>query len=484
MPTPLQLGGEALREADEAELRRAVRHDVRLGDGAVDRGDVHDAAPSRRRERRERRPREQVARLEVRVEDPVPVLFLELRERAPHEDARVVHDDVDARRLLERPRHELLDRRARRDVRRERAARARRAGAPRPRSARPRRPNGTRGPPSPPRAQTRGRWPARCRGRRPSRSRSALPGCGTRRKVSRPLQSRHETPSRVRAPRRRRRRAGGEGRAGAPRVSRRATCRAGPFRSPSRLPRPTPPRPPAAIRSSTSSTTGRGTRPCCSGTASSTRSKRTCGTGRLPEMIVVCPRGPGTWWIDAQGGSRRMAAFLSDDLVPFVDRTWRTRADARRPARRRNLDGRLRRPALGARAARALRRGRGPLPGDPAALRALRRRAAVLHPARRSSPRSAPIPSRTSSGRTTSTRCSSTTPLWRDGPRSSSCAAGPRTSTVSPRSRGSSTASSRPSASPTRYGLETGVHDWPYWRRVFPDFAASLASHLASGDAP
>jgi S-formylglutathione hydrolase FrmB len=48
--------------------------------------------------------------------------------------------------------------------------------------------------------------------------------------------------------------------------------------------------------------------------------------GRLPEMIVVSPRGSGTWWIDAHDGTRRMAAFLSDDLVPFVDAAYRTRA--------------------------------------------------------------------------------------------------------------------------------------------------------------
>ncbi len=32
--------------------------------------------------------------------------------------------------------------------------------------------------------------------------------------------------------------------------------------------------------------------------------------------------------------------------------------------------------------------------------------------------------------------------------------------------------------------LETGVHDWPYWRRVFPDFVASLAARLTPGGAP
>jgi S-formylglutathione hydrolase FrmB len=31
--------------------------------------------------------------------------------------------------------------------------------------------------------------------------------------------------------------------------------------------------------------------------------------------------------------------------------------------------------------------------------------------------------------------------------------------------------------------LETGVHDWPYWKRVFLDFTAGLAARLAPGDA-
>jgi hypothetical protein len=28
--------------------------------------------------------------------------------------------------------------------------------------------------------------------------------------------------------------------------------------------------------------------------------------------------------------------------------------------------------------------------------------------------------------------------------------------------------------------LETGVHDWPYWRRVFPGFVRALSTHLSS----
>ncbi|MGA7993223.1 MAG: alpha/beta hydrolase-fold protein [Thermoanaerobaculia bacterium] len=46
----------------------------------------------------------------------------------------------------------------------------------------------------------------------------------------------------------------------------------------------------------------------------------------IPEMLVVCPRGVGSWWVNAVDGKRRTAAFLSDDLVPFVDTRYRTRA--------------------------------------------------------------------------------------------------------------------------------------------------------------
>jgi S-formylglutathione hydrolase FrmB len=46
--------------------------------------------------------------------------------------------------------------------------------------------------------------------------------------------------------------------------------------------------------------------------------------GRLPEMLVVSPRGVGTWFVDAQGGVSRYATFLTETLVPFVDTRYRT----------------------------------------------------------------------------------------------------------------------------------------------------------------
>jgi S-formylglutathione hydrolase FrmB len=46
--------------------------------------------------------------------------------------------------------------------------------------------------------------------------------------------------------------------------------------------------------------------------------------GRLPEMLVVSPRGVGTWFVDAWDGGPQYAAFLTKTLVPFVDARYRT----------------------------------------------------------------------------------------------------------------------------------------------------------------
>ncbi len=46
--------------------------------------------------------------------------------------------------------------------------------------------------------------------------------------------------------------------------------------------------------------------------------------GRLPEMLVVSPRGVGTWFTDAENGGVRYGAFLDTELVPWVDASFRT----------------------------------------------------------------------------------------------------------------------------------------------------------------
>jgi len=50
--------------------------------------------------------------------------------------------------------------------------------------------------------------------------------------------------------------------------------------------------------------------------------------GSLPEMLVVSPRGVGTWFVDAPdagpGAVSHYATFLTESLVPFVDARYRT----------------------------------------------------------------------------------------------------------------------------------------------------------------
>ena len=46
--------------------------------------------------------------------------------------------------------------------------------------------------------------------------------------------------------------------------------------------------------------------------------------GRLPEMLVVSPRGVGTWFTDSDDGTVMYGAFLASTLVPFIDGTFRT----------------------------------------------------------------------------------------------------------------------------------------------------------------
>ncbi len=52
---------------------------------------------------------------------------------------------------------------------------------------------------------------------------------------------------------------------------------------------------------------------------------------RLPEMLVVSPRGVGTWFTDSHDGKVRYGAFLDEALVPRIDGEFRTLA--RRSAR-------------------------------------------------------------------------------------------------------------------------------------------------------
>jgi S-formylglutathione hydrolase FrmB len=205
--------------------------------------------------------------------------------------------------------------------------------------------------------------------------------------------------------------------------------------------------------------------------------------GSLPEMIVVCPRGSGTWWVDSRDGLHRMAAFLSDDLVPFVDAKYRTRA--RRGGRLVSgismggygaLHWALARPDLFVAAG-----GLSPaiqqlcVPSVAAmpffirpSLEAVFGLDPVANVLRRNDLYQMLLddPSLASRAPFLLVRCGAED-KYRLGEivrffERFAAAVG--------------------AAHEVR--LETGVHDWPYWRRVFPDFAASLAARLPSGDAP
>ncbi len=48
--------------------------------------------------------------------------------------------------------------------------------------------------------------------------------------------------------------------------------------------------------------------------------------GRLPELLVVAPRGNGAWFVDTFDGTSRYGEFLDRELVPWVDVRFRTLA--------------------------------------------------------------------------------------------------------------------------------------------------------------
>ncbi len=205
--------------------------------------------------------------------------------------------------------------------------------------------------------------------------------------------------------------------------------------------------------------------------------------GSLPEMIVVCPRGSGTWWVDAQDGTRRMAAFLSNDLVPFVDATYRTRATrGGRLVAGISMGGygalrwALEKPGLFAAAgglSPAIQQLCVPtVAALPFFLRPSLEAAFGADPVanvlRRNDLYQMLLDDASLAGRAPFllVRCGT-----EDKYRLAEIAG-----------FFDRFASAVGLAHEVR--LETGVHDWPYWRRVFPDFVASLAPRLASGDAP
>jgi enterochelin esterase-like enzyme len=57
------------------------------------------------------------------------------------------------------------------------------------------------------------------------------------------------------------------------------------------------------------------------GTAAALRDEM--ARGALREMVIVCPRGVGTWFADSYDGAVRYTRFLAEELVPFVEAHYR-----------------------------------------------------------------------------------------------------------------------------------------------------------------
>lgn len=49
--------------------------------------------------------------------------------------------------------------------------------------------------------------------------------------------------------------------------------------------------------------------------------------GSVPEAVLVAPRGGRSWFVDSHDGRTRYASFLSEELVPWVDASYRTVPD-------------------------------------------------------------------------------------------------------------------------------------------------------------
>jgi enterochelin esterase family protein len=200
--------------------------------------------------------------------------------------------------------------------------------------------------------------------------------------------------------------------------------------------------------------------------------------GRLPEMLVVAPRGVDTWFVDAQGGVSRYATFLTRTLVPFVDARYRTVAS------------------------RGFRLAAGISMGGYGALRWALAEPALFCAAGGLSPavqqmcwpavQDMPFFIRPSLTRTFGSdpvknvlRQNDLYAMLLDDPLLAARAPflSVRCGTEDKYRLGEIVSFFDryldAFAIPHSVVLETGVHDWPYWRKVFPEFVRELSTHLS-----
>jgi enterochelin esterase-like enzyme len=57
--------------------------------------------------------------------------------------------------------------------------------------------------------------------------------------------------------------------------------------------------------------------------------KRLSQNGQVGSMIVVMPEGNKGWWINRKDGTKSYESFFIDELIPYIDSTYRTRAGRR-----------------------------------------------------------------------------------------------------------------------------------------------------------
>ncbi|MCP5108013.1 MAG: esterase family protein, partial [bacterium] len=57
--------------------------------------------------------------------------------------------------------------------------------------------------------------------------------------------------------------------------------------------------------------------------------KRLSENGQVGSMIVVMPNGDKGWWVNRKDGNKSYESFLIDELIPYIDSTYRTKPGRR-----------------------------------------------------------------------------------------------------------------------------------------------------------
>ncbi len=50
-------------------------------------------------------------------------------------------------------------------------------------------------------------------------------------------------------------------------------------------------------------------------------------SGEIPDMIIVMPDGQNSWYVNQEAGNEKYADFFIKEFIPFIDKTYRTKAE-------------------------------------------------------------------------------------------------------------------------------------------------------------